>query len=170
MMGLFIFNQRNFVVGERPPWPPYLVLHGPGCAPVGSQEYFNSDQSEYSARTIASVIFDLSNTGDKDGTNVTLSLTADPEYTLDCREVTVEKIPKPIEGGSVRILANLGTIRAGNHKSVRCFATKGGLTIDYVRYLVGIEADQLPPNGLSLGRTLILNSHDPSVIKNLPPY
>jgi hypothetical protein len=143
--------------------------HG-GCAPVGSQPYFPSDQSEYSTRAIASVIFDLSNTGDKDATNVKLGLTAEPEYTLECQEVTVEKLPKPVEGGSVRILANLGTIRAGNHKPVRCFATKGGSVIDYVRYLVHIEADQLPPDGLSFGRALILNSHDPSVIKNLPTY
>jgi hypothetical protein len=146
------------------------ALHHGGCAPVGSQEYFSSDQSGYSVGTIASVIFDLTNTGDKDGTNVKLSLTADPEYTLECQEVTVERIPKPVEGGSVRILANLGTIRAGKHKSVRCSATKGGLTIDYVRYLINVEADQLPPDGQPIGKALILNSHDPSVIKSLPPY
>jgi hypothetical protein len=39
-------------------------LHG-GCNAVGSQPYFRSDQADYSPSSIASVIFELVNTGDK---------------------------------------------------------------------------------------------------------
>jgi hypothetical protein len=145
------------------------TMHGE-CTPLVSQAYFRSDQADYSPSSIASAIFSLANIGNKDGTNVKLSLVAEPEYTLDCQDFPVEKIPKPLEGGSVRILVNLGTIRAGYQKSVRCSATKGGSTIDYVRYFINVEADQLPPNGQPIGKALILNSHDRNVIENLPPY
>ena len=89
----------------------------------------------------ASLVLELVNTGNKDATNVNLSLTAESEYLLDCEQYTVERIPTPVEGSTTRILVKLGTIWAGKDKTVRCSATETPV-LDRVTIYLGVEADQ----------------------------
>jgi Ni,Fe-hydrogenase III small subunit len=89
----------------------------------------------------ASLVLELVNTGNKDATNVNLSLTAESEYFLDCEQYTVERIPTPVEGSTTRILVKLGTIWAGKDKTVRCSATETPV-LNRVTIYLGVEADQ----------------------------
>jgi hypothetical protein len=151
---------------RKPAFELYVKTHN-SHFPLGSQKSFPSEQAEYSGGTKGSIVLDLENTGDKDATNVKLSLMAESEYTLDCEQYAVERIPTPVEGGSTRILVNLGTIRLKNHKTVRCSASKP-YVMEYVKLYFGVEADQLPAGGRSFPPIMIVNTHNPDIIRSLP--
>ena len=51
---------------------------------------------------------DLVNTGNKDATNVKLSVTTESDYVRDCEQYEVERLPAPVEASSTRILVKLG--------------------------------------------------------------
>jgi len=104
----------------------------------------------------------LQNTGDKDGTNVKLSVKAEAEYSLDCEGFPIDRIPKAVEGGSIRIEVNLGTIMVNDRKSVRCSASKS-YPIDYVKLYLGVKMDQLP-RVISFPTIVVANTHDPNLL------
>jgi hypothetical protein len=144
---------------RRPAFELYVKSSHGGRHPVTSEGYFPSEQAEYSGGPKASVVFDVENTGDKDVTNVKLSLKAESEFVLECDQYDVEKIAESLERGATEILVNLKTIRANHgHKSVRCSASKS-IVVDYVTLYLGIEADQLP-NMVSFPAIIVANTRN----------
>lgn len=133
---------RKAEQSKKPVFVLYVKSHV-GRILVRSQEFYRFEEMRRSSQSgaKASLVLELVNTGNKDATNVNLSLTAESEYFLDCEQYTVERIPTPVEGSTTRILVKLGTIWAGKDKTVRCSATETPV-LNRVTIYLGVEADQ----------------------------
>jgi hypothetical protein len=61
----------------------------------------------------------------------------------------------------------LGTVRVTEHKAVRCFRIQVSDTRVRELYL-GVEADQMPAGGHSFPPIMVVNSHDPNIMRTYP--